>query len=420
VTRINEPKLDRPALELAPWVRRLVYQRPKLVLVPPVLVMMGLVPFVLVQLSAWALERRVGPELARDALSQLGRASAIALIAPMVLCGIARATAFHPAANKRYREWLALSPWTPKLPLPLGPIMLAWQDLLLVGVTCALTWWKAPVPPATPAIVFFAAYLLAEVWLLSVTKQGAAAIVLAFGLAAMLHLLGSPNVMLAAVVVLYACVAHPALRMSLHTLPWTTWPPQPPSRREALGWPLKQLGPELEPATESTDPDAGANERLQKLTPVSFGAALVTAALVGWIIFSVVRAAERNGWRDRPSEVVDLIVLAVAGMAAFIRFGIYCGGYRPPISTWGRLWTGRWIIPRYDVVYVGPLMTLIVCIASIVLMRETGTPASVRLATEVGAVLLTALTLGPTLRTWRLTGAHQMARTGPEVEQKKR
>jgi hypothetical protein len=45
---------------------------------------------------------------------------------------------FHPVENRPYGAWLINSPWHYPEPLPLGPLELVWQDVVVVGVLSAL------------------------------------------------------------------------------------------------------------------------------------------------------------------------------------------------------------------------------------------------------------------------------------------
>jgi hypothetical protein len=56
-----------------------------------------------------------------------------------VFAGGARAFVHHPMTNSKYRQWLITSPWEPRMPLPSGPITLAWQDGLFLGALTLLT-----------------------------------------------------------------------------------------------------------------------------------------------------------------------------------------------------------------------------------------------------------------------------------------
>ena len=54
------------------------------------------------------------------------------------LCGGTRALCFHPVEIRSYGKWLSRSPWKYPQPLPLGPMHLVWQDVLIVGVQTAI------------------------------------------------------------------------------------------------------------------------------------------------------------------------------------------------------------------------------------------------------------------------------------------
>ena len=45
--------------------------------------------------------------------------------------GVFRAIVFNPFWRLAYREWLLATPWQHPQPLPLGPVHLVWQDLVL-------------------------------------------------------------------------------------------------------------------------------------------------------------------------------------------------------------------------------------------------------------------------------------------------
>src|SRR5947209_2936166 len=49
------------------------------------------------------------------------------------LYAIYRVWTFHPALRPDYYQWLRGTPWTSRKPLPLGPVHVVGQDVLLVG-----------------------------------------------------------------------------------------------------------------------------------------------------------------------------------------------------------------------------------------------------------------------------------------------
>jgi hypothetical protein len=92
-----------------------------------------------------------------------------------------------------------------------------------------------------------------------------------------------------------------------------------------------------------------------------------------------------------------------------LRIVIYVAGYAPPISIFGRVATGRWIIPGYDVVFIAPLAA----VAAAWLIMLTGEAAGIAIALyaplAAGAAVWLALALPPRRETWQLTGHHRIA-----------
>jgi hypothetical protein len=96
-----------------------------------------------------------------------------------------------------------------------------------------------------------------------------------------------------------------------------------------------------------------------------------------------------------------------AAMAALIRFAIYCPGLGPSFNLWGRLASGRIIVPGFDQVLVTPLVVLALAIAGGVALRHSGSLYPVASAGVVGLLWFTLLSGGPTMRRWMLTGQHR-------------
>ena len=114
-----------------------------------------------------------------------------------------------------------------------------------------------------------------------------------------------------------------------------------------------------------------------------------------------------------------IVVLAIAAITSLRRLAVYMIGCVPPLSFFGRLSTGRLIIPAYDKVFVAPMLALIVCTFGIERMLTLGRAA--RYAAEISNLMdiiaplalavsvLITFGVGPSLRNWRLTGAHRIA-----------
>jgi hypothetical protein len=319
-----------------------------------------------------------------------------------------RATYFHPFYDLRYGKWLRTTPWTSSKPLPLGPVHLVWQDGVVLVAMALLAYLQGDLNPLRLLTFFLAVYLA---WLslsFQRTGQWAFAYAMWFGLGMEIRLWHHPWADAAAAVLLYP-VAYVGLRQSLAKFPWDV-----PSLYEVaqalsshrtanpagdggpLGWPFDRLRPKWPAATGIRTRDA-----------------ILLSLLAGWWLYAVAALSSDPGVRLR-------IVLLVHGPAvAFLVLGrlvAYCAGYAPPISFWGRLWTGRVIIPGYDKVFLAPLAVVLIgwllpeLFAAHGLEPEIGVPLSLSLA------LLAGLSIGPSLLNWRLTGRHRLV-PGTTIQQ---
>jgi hypothetical protein len=98
------------------------------------------------------------------------------------------------------------------------------------------------------------------------------------------------------------------------------------------------------------------------------------------------------------------------------RILLYCNGYAPPISVWGRLVTFRWIIPGYDQVFVGPAFTLLSAGTAFIGLLRLGAPPEVVVPVSLGLMMFVAMSCKPSLERWRLTGSHRIKAVGAKVQ----
>jgi hypothetical protein len=221
---------------------------------------------------------------------------------------------------------------------------------------------------------------------------------IAFVLGGAIQLFPNPPAALGLLAVLYP-FTYLSLRRSLEGFPWQLpdwWPrfavkpnatrdDRGPARK-SLGWPFDFLQP--------IAPNIGIR--------LSDGTA--TCGLAGWWAYSVIR----NIPADEQMKVV-FIVTWVIGAAAAVRLAIYCGNYWWPISLRGRLSTGRFIIPRFDRVFVAPLLALAVQIAGlyVTVKLQYGDPLWFAAWSSFAAWIL--VNAGPSLAEWQLTGGHRIS-----------
>jgi hypothetical protein len=294
-----------------------------------------------------------------------------------------RVWAFHPALRSAYRNWLSLTPWTLKKPLPLGPVHLVLQDLLLLSIAVGLCWPRAGIGSLAFVKAFLGCYVGALGFTHLKTGQKAWAYPIAFGVGFMILFVQTPLFFLFAGV--SYVVALLGLRASLACFPWREEPlmqhlPGPMTNWMSLGWPFGRLGPR--------------RSKEFKLIDV-----FLTGLLAGWVVFVF-------GSRLK-LENAAMATPFVFG-AACCRIFLYCNGYMPPLSLFGRLALGRLIIPGYDKVFLAPLVTVLVCVAATTLPIWSGISHIVAVSIGVTASWWILFGMGPNLNTWRLTGSHRI------------
>jgi hypothetical protein len=304
--------------------------------------------------------------------------------------GLYRAVRFHPLCHPAYREWLARTPWAPDRPLPDGPVLLARQDAVvfaLLGVPA----WLVFGPAAWPLFPAFAiAYLLILAFTFIGTGPRVAVYLVLFGIVAMI---GLAHIRLAVVGVALATyvVAAISFRQSLNLFPWEPGAEKVVRQRvteaKQLGWPFDRLAPIVDPRV------------------LRWWEGPTLALLVGCAVFAAGYQLERFEPRragDHPSDLLVLMPLVII-LAAFCRLLAYMIGHLPPISLGGRLMTGRLLIPKYDVVFVAPLLAIVVMIVCPAWLPDLG--LSFVAATAIGAGLAVAILamVGPDRARWQLT-----------------
>jgi hypothetical protein len=200
-------------------------------------------------------------------------------------------------------------------------------------------------------------------------------------------------------------VAWVGLRMALARFPWPEgqWTdrlarsfslsvgqrPDPfKDTKRGLGWPYDQLS--------ARRIGIGIRRRDALLIPIA----------AGWCMHAVTAIVQDSQARhDLPGGIFYFVL---AGCCAG-RLMAYMIEYWPPISLWGRIATGRWIIPGYDRILAAPLCTLAVGLASAAGLYAAGVPGEIAYPISTALVLLVALNMGPSFECWRLTGHYRMA-----------
>jgi hypothetical protein len=280
-----------------------------------------------------------------DVDEMLRRLGGIWVCVTAVSFGASRVFKFHPLFHADYRRWLKSTPWNFRQPLPVGPIHLVPQDVAIALLLMAMA-WDHEIPVLRIPLAFLAGYLIALDFSLWFTGAKQQAYLVAFGLGLVLHLRANPAVTLVAAAGVYG-LGFVGLRRSLERFPWTlpeVWNTGFANMAGAqdlteyfgakkTGWPCDEISPRR--------PSIG----------IGYADALAVSLLAGWWVYVLMSTVA-------PMNQAPFAFVAAHVMSpiALFRAGIYCNRHDSPISLWGRLWTGRWIIPGYDVVLVAPLI----------------------------------------------------------------
>lgn len=306
-----------------------------------------------------------------------------------VWLGARRLSDFHPLFHPKYREWLRLTPWTSRLPLPLGPPHLIPQDALWLALIWSV-WHDPQISPLYLPLVFLATYLSVVCVALALTGEKGVAWLLAFGLGEVVRQWHEPLTSLVIAAWLYLA-AWIGLRRSLTRFPWPGALPvtavQAALQKQAgqmLGWPLDQL--------------------LVRRGNLIRGPMLKSAAislLIGWWSYCVCSLATNPLVAEM---FVRLLLITALAITVSRRALAYWIDYRSPISLWGRLWTFRWIIPRYDHILVTPALIVLVASMMPLILSNWQVPALAALAATISLVVFLALAMPPSFERWRLSG----------------
>lgn len=313
-----------------------------------------------------------------------------------------RVGAFHPALRAGYYQWLCGTPWSSRHRLPLGPLHLVSQDMLLLAIAVAAAWPRLQLLALTVVAVFLFAYFL----MLGVMHYGTGArhwaFAVGFGIGCMVLCLQDPLLFAIATAATYGTV-YLGLRAALDRFPWDASFVQRmqlntitgrnadgngAGRRADVGWPFNRMGPAC---------------------PDSRGPALrdtpLISALAGWWFFAITYQ-----FRMFPDAVASayLVYYGCLVMGVIMRVAAYCDGYLPPLSLMGRIANGRWIIPGYDQVFVAPLLAILVGLAAWIVPFATGFDPLVTTPIAFDLTLWILLGMGPSLQAWRLTGSHRI------------
>jgi hypothetical protein len=313
-----------------------------------------------------------------------------------------RLVRFHPACNPLYAGWLKLSPWTADRPLPAGPVHPVWQDAAVVGALTAIAIWHH-VSALLPVTVFLFVYLAGFTFVLAYTRRWGPCLALGF-LWPALMLPGvapvspsAPVLPAVGIVAAIICVIRYGYRQSLKAFPWEfikvssrslsqaeirirgVGTPSGSGTQYNLGWPYLMLSPKVRPPA------------ISQRTNLALG------VLAGWWSFCIIKATDMD-----PSSGGVILVFAI--LAALIRLVVYNIGVAAPFNIWGRIVTGRIVVPGFDKVFVTPLAVVVAAIVGNIMINHSGPWYPVTESIVIAFLWWVLFGGGPTLRNWALTG----------------
>ncbi len=313
--------------------------------------------------------------------------------------GIHRAILLHPFCREDYRKWLELTPWTVYKPLPLGPIALIWEDGIVLGALMMLSLTQPTHESIRILNVFLIAHsasLTATLW---PTGVGTIAYLAAFGLGMTVRFWPSPWICFAVAASVYLLV-YEGLWQSLARFPWgQEWSLSDMNNLKTLS--EKLLGPLNGWPYDRFFRDIKAAERFR----INRIDAILVSLLVGWWVSCILSL------QADPRDKIGLgrFILFVEGLLIpLFRLVIYMGLYQDSISLWGRIRTGRWIIPGYDVCLAGSLLSFMAGLVVFLLCLAFQAPLEIGPSLATTALILVALLTPPRLKQWRLTGKHRI------------
>ncbi len=330
-----------------------------------------------------------------------------------VVWGVARVRR-SALSHMAYADWLATTPWTSARALPFGPVRLRRTDagvvaglgvLLTVGLlwpgsgeqieqvgerpwafAAGLTWiseWvAATVHPWLGAWVFLTVplvilFLLPYVFVSAIAlndrpwERRVALALLPWMIFPQLELLRALGVLAVA-----AVVVDQGQRAALRGLPYRAMDiERSPRMRDAVTASVtvgKAFGGVAPVPMVVTEPSGKTRLAGGDSVVESPGAMVVNRAIVAWWLTVIGdkiwredggapwmgKTLAEGTWGDQPETAVLVCWSIVAGGLLIARMTRYRGGYGPPISLWGRVRTGRLIWPRFDQVYVTPVLVV--------------------------------------------------------------
>src|SRR5205823_7462894 len=144
--------------------------------------------------------------------------------------------------------------------------------------------------------------------------------------------------------------------------------------------------------------------------PYSIGGVCLTSMLMGWWLYCgmaifaafVFMSVGQPYSAELAQKLFDRdkllsFLVGFGFVCACLRLAVYCLTRWPPLGCFGRISTGRLIIPGYDKVFIAPIIIVFIGCQLPNMLVGLGVPLSIEVCLTFSATLLASFGLPPTL-----------------------
>jgi hypothetical protein len=295
-----------------------------------------------------------------------------------------RVATTYPRAELPYGKWLRTTPWDHTKALPLGPVHLVWQDLLALLLLEASIRYTFPGFPLGLATLFFlVTHVLFIVPILS-SKQRVIAAILSTGTPLVLCFMPGPYGKLLGIAGL-AVIGQIGLRHWLAGF-----------RNELF------VDAVREPIAKVFDLN------FRESQPFFRNETFVSISMWVYAICSLIEFAGRPAKIGVAELKVAVLVQSLLLYPIFLRILRYISTHHPPLSLAWRFRNGL-LIPRYDKVFLAPIVIALFVILGPTVLHQLGLSAGVAISLVTLIALFANRYAGPSFRDWQLTGFHSIS-----------
>lgn len=316
---------------------------------------------------------------------------------------------FHPIFDVKYTNWLCSTPWNHSMPLPKGSVYLGWQEgVVLASLQLTLILFTE-LHPLFGIGVFGVSYL----GLNAILFKGMGLWKFAYGIGLILLLpwlnldfLNAATFLVSLLLGMIICYFGVKESLSTCQLKEKNWNfNREITEKSELAWPYDQIS-------------------FCGLKKISWMESISLGLLISFSCVALTNLCIEAAHMEMKGVAVFVdntrwyfFSYYIVGLAVISRLGIYMAGTRKPLSLMGRIYLKKFVLPRYDIVFITPLVMILG--AFILSWGFQAMEAEVPFAVGgiVFCVVLLAFKGGPSLKEWRLKGDYQRVPSKMKVNQ---